>query len=324
MKLRRACLTQVVASALPVVAIVSVLAMARASRGAEPAPQLRESTRALYRNEFERAALLARTYVKTHPQDPAGLILLARAEMAQGKHRPAYQELRQALRTDPNNIDTLYYLGQVSKILGQLEYEQLFAMAPDSARTHQFLAESYSAQGNSKKAIAEYEAALKADPRSVEVLCALGDLERWDQRFDVAIGYYSRALELEPNGYCGPYGLGVAHLRRHELPQAIEYFQRALNSDPKSGVARLALGSALLSSGDVTGALSELKSAVVCKPDLRQAYALLAKVYRRLGQLREAEESLKKAKELEQREHEYLQRALVLDNLSLAPPSDQE
>jgi tetratricopeptide (TPR) repeat protein len=322
MKSRRACFTEIVAGALQLVAILSLLAMARALRGAEPPPQLRESTRAFYRGEFERAALLARTYIKTHPQDPAGLVLLARTEMAQGRYQQGYQELRKALRTDPKNIDALYYLGQASKTLGQFEYERLFAVAPDSARTHQFLAESYVAQRHDEKAAEEYKAALKADPRSVELLCALGDVERWLLRFDDAIGHYARALELAPNDYCGYYGLGVAHLRRHELPGAIEYLRRAVVLQPKSGETRLALGSVLLQSGDVAGALTELKSAVANKPDLRQAYALLARAYRLLGRQNEAEESLKKARQLEEREHEYVRRALILDDLSLAPPPD--
>jgi tetratricopeptide (TPR) repeat protein len=322
MKSRRACLAGIVASVLQVVTLASVLASARALLGAEPVPQLREGTQAFYKGEFNRAALLARTYLKAHPQDPGGLVLLARAEMAQGRYPQAYQELRQALRMDPKNLDALYYLGQASKTLGQLEYERMFALAPDSARSHQFLAESYLAQRKDEKAAEEYKAALKAAPRSVEVLCALGDVERWLLRFDDAVEHYSRALELAPNDYCGNYGLGVAHLRRHELPGAVEYLRRAVVLQPKSGETRLALGSALLQSGDVPGALPELKAAVACKPDLRQAYALLARVYRTLGQPTEAEASMKKAKELEQREHEYVHRALTLDDLSLAPSPD--
>jgi Tfp pilus assembly protein PilF len=93
---------------------------------------------------------------------------------------------------------------------------------------------------------------------------------------------------------------------------------------PTSGETRLALGSALLQSGDVTGALSELKSAVAYKPDLRQAYALLARAFRLSGQQGEAEEALKKASQLEQRECEYVHRALVWDDLSLAPSSDEK
>ena len=324
MKSRRACLPGTVASVLQVVTIVSVLAMARASPGTELAPQLREGTQAFYKGEFDRAALLARSYLKAHPQDPAGLVLLARAEMAQGRYPQAYQELRKALRSDPKNLDALYYLGQATKTLGQLEYERMFALAPDSARSHQFLAESYLAQRKDEKAAEEYKAALKAAPRSVEVLCALGDVERWLLRFDDAVEHYSRARELAPNDYCGNFGLGVAHLRRHELPSAIGYLRRAVVLQPKSGETRLALGSALLQTGDATGALTELKAAVANKPDLRQAYALLARVYRTLGQPTEAEESLNKAKELEQREHDYVHRALILEDLGLSPSPDAD
>jgi len=321
-KSRPTCTTEKVARALLLFALASVLAMARPSPGAEPPPQLRESLRAFYRSEFERAASAARTYLKAHPQDPEGLVLLARAEAAQGKDRQAYQELRKALRADPKNIDALYYLGQVTKILGQGEYERLFALAPDSARTHQFIAESYVAQRNDAKAAEEYKAALRADPDSTEILCALGDVERWLLRFDDAIEHYSRVIQLAPNEPCGYQGLGVAHLRRHELPSAIEYLRQAALMQPKSAETRLALGSVLLSSGDVTGALTELKAAVAYNPDLRQAYALLARAYRLSGQQKEAEESLKRASQLEEREHEYVYRALILDDLSLAPPPD--
>jgi tetratricopeptide (TPR) repeat protein len=311
-----------VVRAIQVVVLASALAMAHASPGAESAPQLREGLRAFYRSEFERAASAARTYLKAHPQDPAGLVLLARAETAQGKYQQAYQALRQALRADPKNVDALYYLGQLSKILGQREYERLFALAPDSARAHQFMAESYVAQRNDEKAVEEYKAALKVDARSIEILCALGDVERWLLRLDDAIEHYSLVLQLAPNEFCGYQGLGVAHLRRHELPSAIEYLRQAARLQPESAETRLALGSVLLSSGDVQGALTELKVAVANKPDLRQAYALLARAYRLSGQQKEAEEALKKASQLEEREHEYVYRALILDDLSLAPPPD--
>jgi Flp pilus assembly protein TadD len=77
-------------------------------------------------------------------------------------------------------------------------------------------------------------------------------------------------------------------------------------------VARLALGSTLLRTGNASGAVKHLTSAVALRPDLRQAYALLARAYRMLEQTREAEESLSKAKELERREH--LQKTLTLDD----------
>src|SRR3989442_2780214 len=43
--------------------------------------------------------------------------------------------------------------------------------------------------------------------RSVEVLDALGDLERSQFRFDEAISHYSRAAEIGPRDYDSAYGL---------------------------------------------------------------------------------------------------------------------
>jgi tetratricopeptide (TPR) repeat protein len=309
---------------LRVGAAVCLLALHPAWLSATPADPLREGVQAFYQGNLDRAVSLARVYLKLHPNDPAGLVLLARAEMAQGRAEPAYQALREALRADPKNIDALYYLGEVSKTLGQIGYQQLMEMAPDGARAHQFLAESYVAQHRDDKAADEYKEALKSDPRSVELLCALGDVERWLRRFDDAIGHYSQALELEPHEFCGYFGVGVSHLRRHELPDATRYLRRAAELEPQSGETRLALGSVLLSSGDASGALLELKAAVAYKPDMRQAYALLAHAYRLLGQTPEAEAALAKAKELEQREHEYVNRALIEDDLSLAPQPERQ
>jgi len=288
---------------------------------AEP---LSEGTQAFYRGNLERASAVVHGYLKLHPNDPAALVLLARVEMGQGQTDSAYLHLRQALHADPKNIDALYYLGEASKALGQLEYQQLLEIAPDGARAHQFLAQSYAAQYRDDKAAEEYQEALKSAPNSVELLCALGDEERWLLRFDDAIQHYSQAIALAPNEFCGYFGAGAAHLRRHELPDATHYLRRAAELQPKSGETHLALGSVLLSSGDVAGAVPELQAAVADKPDLRQAYALLAHAYRLQGRTEEAAAALAKARELEQREHDFANRALIEDDLSLAPKPNRQ
>ena len=86
----------------------------------------------------------------------------------------------------------------------------------------------------------------------------------------------------------------------------------------------MALGSVLLSSGDVAGAVLELQAAVADKPDLRQAYALLAHAYNLQRRTEEAEAALAKARELEEREHTFVNRALIEDDLSLAPQPDRQ
>lgn len=288
--------------------------------GSEQAPELQEGVRALYRGEYDRAARIAASFVQLHPEASGGFILLARAEIAQGKYTSAYKELREALRKDPTNLDALYYLGRISLMLSQIQYQQLYALAPDSARVHQLLGESYRSQENTTKAEEEYEAALKIDPRSREVLDALGDLERFQFHFDKAISYYSRAFEIDPRDYASAYGLGASYLYRQQPSRAIEYFRRALGVDPTSAAARLALGDALLRARRPAAAVKELKAATSLAPDMRQAYTLLARAYQKLGQSREAQEAFRKAGELTQREIEFRQSTLTSDDLSAAPP----
>jgi Tfp pilus assembly protein PilF len=305
-----------------------VLAMMLVAGGALRAEQdagLAETARALYRGNAVQAASLARRYLKDRPGTPAALILLARAEMAQGEYQSAYQYLGKVLRADPKDIDALYYLGRVCLNLSQAEHQALYARAPDSVRVHQLLAESYRAQENKAKAEEEYLAALRTDPRSVEVLNALGDLKRSQFRFDEAASYYSRALGVQSRNYASTYGLGVCYLYQQNPARAMGEFRRALVLDPESAPARLALGDALLRVGQVAEAVTELKAAVALESDMRQAYTLLARAYRRLGQSREAEEALRKSDELTQKERLAREEDFVTDGSGPAvPPSPED
>jgi len=281
--------------------------------------ELAEGTRALYRGDFEAAATRAGGYLRAHPEAVAAEILLARAHVAQGNYLAAYAELQTALHTDPRNIDALYYLGSVCRILAQDEYLHLLAMAPDSRRVHQLLAQSYELQGDTAKAEAEYMAALKANPQSVEFLDALGDLERRQYKFDEAVSYYSRAREIEPGDYDSAYGLGACYLFQHNPQGAIEHFRRAVSTDPTSVAARFALGDALLRANQPAAAVTELKAAAALEPKMRQAYTLLARAYTRLGQTREAEEALKKEEALDRGDIEWREEILHMGRAPSAP-----
>jgi predicted Zn-dependent protease len=80
-------------------------------------PTLAEATRALYQGEPQRAAELAEKHLGKYPKDTAVRVILARAELAQGKFQRAYQELQKVLALEPGNIDALYYMAIVSRVL---------------------------------------------------------------------------------------------------------------------------------------------------------------------------------------------------------------
>ena len=311
-----------------IVTIVCLLSLGFAQSQGEaqkPGAGIEEIKRAFYQEDYSRAVSLAEQYLKKYPRSTKARILLARAEMAQGKYEPAYKRLKEAVAAEPGNMDALYYLGVVAGILSQSEYERLFALAPESARVHQLLAESHQVQENTAEAEREYRAALAANPRSVEVLVAFGDLKRSQSDFDEAAKLYSRALEIEPRNYDGIYGLGVCHSFRQDHPRAMEYFRRALKIQPDSAPARLALGFSLTRTQQWAAAVTELRAAAALEPKMRQAYYLLGQSYQRLGRSQEVQEGFKKAEALSRQEAETAQGMLGSEDVILsAPPPHPE
>lgn len=263
---------------------------------------LAESRRALFQGEPQRAAELAEKHLKKYPKDTTVRVILARAQLAQGKFLSAYQELQKALASDPRNIDALYYLAIVSRALSQQEYQRLYAMAPDSARVHMLMAEAALSEEKFTEAEAEFQAALKANPRSIEVLTALGELKRSQSKFDEAISYYAQAEQVGPLNYDIAYGLGACYTYKQEHPRAIEYLRKAVAFAPDSAAGRFALGNALFQGGQTEAAIPELKTALELEPQLKQAYFLLGRAYQKLGQQAEAKAAFSKLDELNRKE----------------------
>jgi len=271
------------------------------------ADHLDEATRELYRGNYQKAAALAEQRVKANPKDAAARVMLARARLGRGEHDAAWRELQRALRLDPANVDALYFLGRLSALLAQVEFRNLYAMAPDSARVHQLLAESADAAGNREEAVEEYEAALKGNPRSEEVLTSLGDIKRMALRFEEAAEYYRRALEINSWDYDSAYGLGVCQLRLGQPDKAEAPFRRAVALDPGSAVAHFALGDALFQLGKPEEAMKALETAAKLEPAMRQAYILLGRAYQEMGRREEAAEAFRKVREMHRQELEDIQ-----------------
>lgn len=272
------------------------------------ADELEDATRALYRGEAGRAAEITEAYVQSHPDVARGRIALARAEVAQGRLDAAFLQLRTALRLQPDNPDGLYYLGRVSGMLAQQEYKRLFAIAPESTRVHQLMADAALAQKDTAQAEAEYRAALGADPDSVSVLDALGDLLRSQARLDEAAALYRKAAARNSRDYDSAYGLGACELERGAIEPALAHFRRAASLDPNSAAARFALGTTLIRLDRDAEAIAELKAAIALEPEFRQAYTHLGRAHRKLGDTAAAAAAFQKARELFQRESDERQK----------------
>jgi len=263
---------------------------------------LTECTRTFYRGDYVQAAELAEKHLRRHPNDAPVRVILARAELAQGKFQEAFEGLQKVLASDPKNIDALYYLSLIARELSHREYERLFSLAPDSERVHQLLGQAALATENKSEAEEEFQKALKANPRSIEVSTELAELKRSQSKFDEAIVYYTQAEQIGPLNYEIAYGLGACYTYKQEYSRAIEWLRKAVALAPDSAAGRFALGNALFQDGRSEAAIPELNISLQLEPRMKQAYFLLGRAYSKLGRLDEAKAALKKLDELNRAE----------------------
>jgi tetratricopeptide (TPR) repeat protein len=285
-------------------------------------PNLAAGYREFYAGNLVEAARIAEGSVRANPRSVEARILLARTRMVVGQVPGAYEELRRAYLISPRNIDVLYFLGLAANIMAQGEYSQLFKMAPESGRAHQLQGEMYQLQEKAEKAMEEYEAAVKANPELVDVWLAMGDLARSELQYDKAISCYQRAQEIRPTNYDALYGLGACY-QQQDPQKALEYFNRAVQVAPNETESRLALGDVLLKTNRYAEALKQLQVAIQQDPKLRQAYILMGRAQKGLGQDAEAEQSFKKAQELVQTELET-RRGTIRKGIAQPTPPIQE
>jgi tetratricopeptide (TPR) repeat protein len=279
-----------------------LLVLVASADGLRETPELAECTRAFYRGEFAQAAQLAQKHLRTHPHALPLRLMLARALLAQGKFQPAFEELRQVLGADPNNTDALYYLSLIARELSQREYQRLLALAPDSDRAHQLLAEAALAAENPSQAETEFQLALRANPRSIEAALGLADLKRSQSKFDEAIGYYTQAEKTGPLSYPVAYGLGACYTYKKDYSQAADWLRKAVALAPDSAAGHFALGNALFQGGQLEAALPELKASLQLEPRMKQAYFLLGRDYSKLGRQEEAQAAFQKLDQMNRSE----------------------
>jgi tetratricopeptide (TPR) repeat protein len=291
-------------SVLPLLRLVSLFVLVAMScwQAQGQSSRLAECTEAFYRGDYIRAAELAEKHLRAYPKDVPVRLVLARAELAQGKFQQAFERLQEVLASDPKNVDAFYYLSIIARELSHREYERLFSIAPDSDRVHQLLGEAALAAENKSEAEEEFQKALKANPRSIEVSTELAELKRSQSQFDEAIVYYTEAEQIGPLNYEIAYGLGACHTYKQEYSRAIEWLSKAVALAPDSAAGRFALGNALFQNGQTEAAIPELRVSLQFEPRMKQAYFLLGRAYSKLGRMDEAKAALKKLDELNRAE----------------------
>jgi tetratricopeptide (TPR) repeat protein len=243
-------------------------------------------------NQIEKAVGPLKTAIRLSPKDVQAHLYLGRCYLELGQYEASLQEIRAASNLEPKNTDILYTLGQVYGKLMSAAYMRMAEVSPDSYQVHQVLAESYSAQKNTDKAIEEYKAAISRSPNTPGLHYALGDIFWRAGRFADAEQYFREELKVSPEDYMAAWKIGNIYIYYTRWDDAIPWIEKAIQIAPDLAQAHRDLGKAYFEKNELEKAVKEYTKVAELAPDEDTVHYRLAIIYRRLGRQNEAQDEM--------------------------------
>jgi tetratricopeptide (TPR) repeat protein len=299
------------------------LSKARAAGADRGASDLVEGRLAQARGEWDHARASFERAAARHPEAPELLIALVQLDLQQGKPAQAKARLEQVLARNPNHPYASGFLGEVALLVGdRAEAERRFREAvqhkPDwvqpwlhlatlklsdrnrveaqtlleqgiqrnlgSQELRLMLATTLSEAGDVDRAIQEYDALLRLNPRvliAANNLAALLVDQKGDQKSLERALVLTKEFETSaPNPYFLDT-LGWVHLKLGHREEAVRMIRQAAVKAPDHPVVNYHLGIAYFKSGQMAEAKTHLQKAVASQkdfPGMDEAKSVLAQL----------------------------------------------
>ncbi len=210
--------------------------------------------------EFERT-------LQRNPRQPGAAKLLGLCYHLIEEHDKAEKAFRLAVRQDPKDFDSHFFLGRLLYHRNffeqsRAELETAIGLNPRDPRGHNYLALTFEAMGDNEKALAEHETAVK-----------------WNERLPKP--------DFRPSA-----GYGALLLKLGRFPESKQQLLRAKQLNPLSWETLFDLGKLYHVLGDLDSARRELEGALAAGtagPEaLPRIRYLLARIYYALGRSEDA------------------------------------
>lgn len=250
--------------------------------------------------EYDRAQkqLLAAARVKD--TDAILFWALGSLAMIHADSNSAVPLLERSLALDPNNVRTVWLLGQAyarlayqkdERPLVPVDYAELVQNAvqfveqqqPNSALVHVLRGDVLAARDLTSEALAEYQLAQKADPHWPDIHLMMGYLLGLLGRWDEAVAELREQLRDFPDAPRALVELGSVYSRSGNYAAAVRPLERALARDASNYEGHYRLGQALANLGQNQAALPHLDRAAALNPAKSDPCYLLHRVYRALN-----------------------------------------
>ena len=162
--------------------------------------------------------------------------------------------------------------------------------SPQNASAHEYFGYALYTQGQTDKAIEQYQIALNLNPERADAHINLGVAYAVKGWIDKAIEQYQIALRIRPDFPEAYDNLGAAFFNRGWVDKAIEQYEIALKLNPDFADAHNNLGSAYGNKGLIDKAIEHFEAAIRLNPENQTFSRNLARAYEIKGSSNKAEE----------------------------------
>ena len=224
------------------------------------------------------------------------------AQIETGQYQEAIGNLSTALAQHPNDPDLLYYLGRASGLLSKRAIDGLVEAYPDSARTHQAMAENYFVLRQMPQAETEFRNALRQRPDIPRLHLELGLVYAGAAQWVKAEEEFRTEAKLQPGNAEVHYRLGSALLQQGKVHEAREEFDRSDRLKPDMPETLYSMGKAASLDGDAAAAEKAWVHLIQIEKQSSlsaQAHFGLANLYRKQGQAVKAQLEMQEFRRLE-------------------------
>ena len=214
----------------------------------------------------------------------------------------AMNKLMAADAQHPDDPEVLFYLGEASSMLMERAFTRIVTAHPDSPRAMELQARNYLAQGRGDLAEPALRNVLKIKPDLPGVHLDLGRILQ-EQRGDLngAEQEFRAEAQLRPGSAEAAWRLGSVLLKKGQPKEALAELQRSDLLQPDMLDTMLDLGKAYMMENQIEPAEKAFRR-IIRINDVDEiaaaAHLQLSQICRRLGRAEEAEQHLKRFREL--------------------------
>jgi tetratricopeptide (TPR) repeat protein len=283
-----------------------------AARSPKPAGVSHELGTVYYKKgDYLKAADSLKQAVADDPNDKEAVQLLGLSYYLAGRPAEAIPYLEKVQGWYPRaNVDASYILG-VSYIQAKdypnarKAFARMFDVPADSGAAYLVTARMLFRQEFTPVAEEYAQKAIAADPKLPLAHLLLGEVHMFTSKIPEAISDFQQELAINPGNSAAYYKLGDAYSRVQKYDDAERQLQRSIWLDATSTGPYILLGKVLEKKGEPVLALRTLQRAATMDPNNPMTHQLLGQAYRDVGKTDEAEQELKIAEQLRNKQTDF-------------------